>query len=97
MSLVGIRGKPYVDLSSFIDTSSFPDLDREITVELEVVERLMPDGDQKFQRVVFLPKDHASRKGLLTLVAKRRRLVTYLRNTDPELYKAVLARLGIRR
>ena len=42
-------------------------------------------------------KDHASRKGLLTLVAKRRRLVTYLRNTDPELYKAVLARLGIRR
>jgi small subunit ribosomal protein S15 len=42
-------------------------------------------------------KDHASRKGLLNLVAKRRRLVTYLRNTDPERYKAVLLRLGIRR
>ena len=42
-------------------------------------------------------KDHGSRKGLLTLVAKRRRLLTYLRNTDPERYKAVLARLGIRR
>ena len=41
--------------------------------------------------------DHASRKGLLTLVAKRRRLLTYLRNTDPERYKAVLQRLGIRR
>jgi len=42
-------------------------------------------------------KDHGSRRGLLTLVAKRRRLLTYLRNTDPERYKAVLARLGIRR
>lgn len=42
-------------------------------------------------------KDHGSRKGLLTLVAKRRRLLTYLRDTDPELYKTVLQRLGIRR
>jgi small subunit ribosomal protein S15 len=42
-------------------------------------------------------KDHGSRKGLLTLVAKRRRLLTYLRDTDPEKYKSVLVRLGIRR
>jgi len=42
-------------------------------------------------------KDHGSRKGLLTLVAKRRRLLTYLRDSDPERYKAVLQRLGIRR
>ena len=42
-------------------------------------------------------KDHGSRKGLLTLVAKRRRLLTYLRDTDPERYKEVLQRLGIRR
>ena len=42
-------------------------------------------------------KDHGSRKGLLTLVAKRRRLLTYLRDTDPEGYKAVLLRLGIRK
>ena len=42
-------------------------------------------------------KDHGSRKGLLTLVAKRRRLLTYLRDTDPERYKAVLQKLGIRR
>ena len=41
-------------------------------------------------------KDNGSRKGLLTLVAKRRRLLTYLRNTDPDRYKAVLLRLGIR-
>lgn len=42
-------------------------------------------------------KDHSSRKGLLTMVAKRRRLLTYLRDTDPEGYKAVLVKLGIRR
>ena len=42
-------------------------------------------------------KDHGSRKGLLTLVAKRRRLLTYVKNTDPERYKAILQRLGIRR
>jgi small subunit ribosomal protein S15 len=42
-------------------------------------------------------KDHGSRKGLLTLVAKRRRLLTYLRDTAPERYKAVLLKLGIRR
>lgn len=41
--------------------------------------------------------DHGSRKGLLTLVAKRRRLLTYLRDTDPDSYKTVLQRLGIRR
>ncbi len=42
-------------------------------------------------------KDHGSRKGLLTLVAKRRRLLTYLRDTGPERYKAVILKLGIRR
>jgi small subunit ribosomal protein S15 len=42
-------------------------------------------------------KDHASRRGLLIIVAKRRRLLTYLKNTSPERYKAVLLKLGIRR
>ena len=42
-------------------------------------------------------KDHASRRGLLIIVAKRRRLLTYLKNHNPERYKAVLLKLGIRR
>jgi small subunit ribosomal protein S15 len=42
-------------------------------------------------------KDHASRRGLLIMVAKRRRLLTYLKNHSPERYKAVLQKLGIRR
>jgi len=41
-------------------------------------------------------KDHASRKGLLTMVAKRRRLLTYLKNNSPERYQGVLQKLAIR-
>lgn len=41
-------------------------------------------------------KDHASRRGLLCLVAKRRRLLTYLKVNSPERYKSVLVKLGIR-
>ena len=41
-------------------------------------------------------KDHASRRGLLMMVAKRRRLLTYLRNTSPERYQNVLQKLAIR-
>jgi small subunit ribosomal protein S15 len=42
-------------------------------------------------------KDHHSRKGLLLLVAKRRRLLKYLMSTSPERYKALISHLGIRR
>ncbi len=42
-------------------------------------------------------KDHASRRGLLIMVAKRRRLLTYVKNVSPERYKMVLSKLGIRR
>jgi len=42
-------------------------------------------------------KDHHSRRGLLTMVSRRRRLLDYLRRHDEERYKSVIARLGIRR
>jgi len=41
-------------------------------------------------------KDHSSRRGLLTLVAKRRRLLTYLKVNSPERYKSTLKKLSIR-
>ena len=41
-------------------------------------------------------KDHSSRRGLLSLVAKRRRLLTYLKINGPERYKSVLVKLSIR-
>ena len=42
-------------------------------------------------------KDHHSRKGLLSMVARRRRLLNYLKSRSPERYKALIQRLGIRR
>lgn len=41
--------------------------------------------------------DESSRRGLLKLVGKRRRLLAYLRKKDPERYRAILAELGLRR
>lgn len=43
------------------------------------------------------PKDHHSRRGLLMLVGRRRRLLDYLRAQDVERYRSVIARLGLRR
>lgn len=42
-------------------------------------------------------KDHASRRGLLMMVSKRRRLLDYLKKYDSERYKSVIAKLGIRK
>jgi len=42
-------------------------------------------------------KDHASRRGLLIMVGKRRRLLEYLKRVDAERYKRVIERLGIRK
>ncbi len=42
-------------------------------------------------------KDHASRRGLLMLVSKRRRLLDYLKKYDSERYKTVIGKLGIRK
>lgn len=42
-------------------------------------------------------KDHHSRRGLLQMVSRRRRLLDYLRRRDHDRYRAVLDRLGIRR
>jgi small subunit ribosomal protein S15 len=42
-------------------------------------------------------KDHASRRGLLAMVGRRKRLLQYLRQQDPERYKQVIERLGIRK
>ena len=43
------------------------------------------------------PKDHHSRRGLLMLVGQRRSMLTYLMKKDIERYRALIAKLGIRR
>lgn len=42
-------------------------------------------------------KDHGSRRGLLMLVSKRRRLLDYLKSTDSDRYRDVISKLGIRK
>ena len=42
-------------------------------------------------------KDHHSRRGLLKLVGRRRRLLDYLKGQDVERYRATIERLGIRK
>ena len=42
-------------------------------------------------------KDHHSRRGLLMLVGKRRRLLNYLQNQDVERYRSLIAKVGLRR
>ncbi len=42
-------------------------------------------------------KDHHSRRGLLGMVARRRRLLDYLKRKNPEGYRSLIQSLGIRR
>ena len=43
------------------------------------------------------PKDHHSRRGLLKMVSQRRRLLAYLRRTQPDTYRNLITRLGLRK
>jgi len=43
------------------------------------------------------PKDHHSRRGLVSLVAKRRRLLNYIRKNKPETYPDLIQKLGLRK
>ena len=52
MKLVGIWGRPFIDLSNVIDTSSFGELDREITSALCRVETSYTGGTLKWMGVV---------------------------------------------
>ncbi len=42
-------------------------------------------------------KDYATRRGLLALVSRRRRLLDYLRRVNPQRYLDIIGRLGIRK
>ena len=42
-------------------------------------------------------KDHHSRRGLLQMVGRRRRLLEYLRNEDPDRYHKLIESLGLRK
>ncbi len=41
--------------------------------------------------------DHHTRRGLMKLIGKRRRLLDYVKNNDVERYRQIIGRLGLRR
>ena len=53
--------------------------------------------NQLIEHLKLHDHDHHSRRGLLKLVGRRRRLLAYLNSKDAERYRAVIARLGLRR
>lgn len=63
-------------------------------VQVALLSRRIAELTEHFK---FHQKDHHSRKGLLTMVAQRRRLLNYLKRETPERYKTLIQELGIRR
>ncbi|PMD05751.1 30S ribosomal protein S15 [Brevibacterium paucivorans] len=63
-------------------------------VQVAVLSRRISDLTEHFKTHKH---DHHSRRGLLLLVGQRRRLLKYLADTDIERYRALIARLGLRR
>ncbi len=63
-------------------------------VQIAVLTRRIADLTEHLKTHV---KDHHSRRGLLVLVGRRRRLLDYLKREDIERYRELIARLGLRR
>jgi small subunit ribosomal protein S15 len=63
-------------------------------VQIAVLSRRIADLTEHLK---LHKQDHHSRRGLLMLVGRRRRLLEYLRRRDIERYRAIVAKLGLRR
>ncbi|MGH9868383.1 MAG: 30S ribosomal protein S15 [Candidatus Polarisedimenticolia bacterium] len=63
-------------------------------VQIAILSRRIEDLTEHFKTHL---KDHHSRRGLLKMVGKRRRLLDYLKTSNIDRYKEVIQRLGIRK
>jgi small subunit ribosomal protein S15 len=63
-------------------------------VQIALLTRRINDLSEHFKTHT---KDHHSRRGLLKMVGKRKRLLDYVRRQDVAKYRALIERLGIRR
>jgi small subunit ribosomal protein S15 len=63
-------------------------------VQIAVLSRRI---DELTEHLKTHSKDHHSRRGLLQMVGRRRRLLEYLRRSDVERYRTLIGRLGLRR
>ena len=64
------------------------------TVQVALLTKRIEELSQHLQ---VHKKDHHSRRGLLMMVGKRKRLLTYLERTNYDAYKELIASLGLRR
>jgi len=63
-------------------------------VQIAIITRRIQELSRHMQAS---PKDFHSKRGLLSLVAKRRRLLKYLKNKSTERYTSLLDKLGLRK
>ena len=83
-----------VDKDAVIRKYQEHDQDRGGTpVQIALLTARIEDLREHFERH---KQDHHSRRGLLKMVGKRRRLLEYLRKTDIDRYRELIADLGLR-
>ena len=63
-------------------------------VQIAILTRRINELTEHFRQH---PKDHHGRRGLLQMVGRRRRLLEYLRNEDPDRYHKLIESLGLRK
>lgn len=63
-------------------------------VQIAILTKRINDLQEHFK---IHKKDHHSRRGLLRMVGRRRNLLNYLQKKDIERYRALIAKLGIRK
>ncbi len=81
-----------------IDTITDNRLHESDTGSPEVQIALLTDRiDHLTEHLKVHKKDHHSRRGLLMLVGRRRRMLDYVAENDVERYRAIIAKLGLRR
>ena len=96
--LVGERQRRNITWQTSSHTISGHRLHETDTGSPEVQIALLTDRiNQLTEHLKVHQKDHHSRRGLLMLVGRRRRMLDYVRKTDVERYRAIIAKLGLRR
>ena len=83
-----------IDKESIIQKYQVHETDRgSVPVQIAILTARINDLRDHFKTHT---QDHHSRRGLLTMVGKRRRLLDYLRKRDIERYRELIADLGLR-
>jgi len=67
---------------------------KKIPVQIAILSQRISDLTEHFK---YHKKDHHSRRGLLKMVGRRRKLLDYLKLTDKSRYSQIIEKLGIRK